>query len=89
MSRHYGQTSSQLDTHSDKQQLATLKQQNRRPISDIKPFEIAQLQNAEKLKLLLNTALQLKQHHFAIDQQLLLLLHKKALQVSRIAFFHI
>ena len=86
MSRHSGQTSLQSDIHSDEEQLATLKQQNERLIRNIKPFGIKNFQNADKVNLLLNTALQIKQHYFAIDHQPFLSLPEKASHVSRIAF---
>ena len=68
MSRHTGQKSSKSDTYSKDLQLAVPTQQ-KRPIHEILPFQIAQYQHQDELNLLLNTAKQLKYPYFAVEQQ--------------------
>ena len=69
MSHHNWQTSSQSDTYFAETQLSTLRQQNKRLIIDMKQFEITKVRNSDELNLLLNTALQLKNHYCSIKQQ--------------------
>ena len=89
MNHQVDRTSSQSDSHSDDLQSAVLEQQNKHLLNDFKPFEITRFRSADKIHLLLNTALHLEQHYFGTDQQTLLSLPEKAPQVSRISFFHI
>ena len=86
MSHHVGQTSSKLDSHSEKLQLAVLTQQNRRLMHEILPLKITQYQHQDELHLQLNTAKQLNYHFFAVEQQPLLFLPDRASKVSRTAF---
>ena len=88
MDHHIDQPSSNIPTHSDELQLAVLKQQNRRFIHEILPFEVKHYQHHDELKILLNTAKQLKNHYFAVEEQPHLPLLEKASQVSRPPFFH-
>ena len=71
MSRHSGQTSSKLYFHSDELQLSVLTQLNKALIHEISTFKNAQYQHQEEIKLLLNTAKQLKYHYFAVASQIL------------------
>ena len=60
MSCYTGQSSSQLDAHSEKLKLGLLKQQNKHVLKDAEPFKIAQLQSTDDKNQLLKTALQLE-----------------------------
>ena len=86
MDHHIDQPSSHAQTHSDELQLAVLTQQNRHLTREILPFEVKHYQHQVELKILLNTAKQLKYNYFAVEQQPYLSLPEKASQVSRIAF---
>ena len=85
MSQHNGQTSSQSDTHSNEIQWSTLGQQNKRSKIELKPFEITKIRISDELNILLNTALQLKNHYCGTDQQPPLHLPEKS-QIARTAF---
>ena len=56
MSRHNGQTSSKLDTNSEKLQLAVRTQQHKLLVHKIFSFKIAQYQHQDEMNLLLNTS---------------------------------
>ena len=62
MSCHAGQTSSQSDTNFKELQGAVLAQQNKRILSDIKPFVVSHYQSQDELNILSNTAQQLNEH---------------------------
>ena len=79
MSSDTGQTSSNLDTHSDEEfQLLVLTQQNKRLIHKIQTFKITHFKYQDELNLMLNTAKQLKNHYFAVELQVVLSLPDKA-----------
>ena len=78
MSSDTGQTSSNLDTHSEEFQLLVPTQQNKRLIHKILPFKITQFQKQDELNLMLDTAKQLKNHYFAVELQVVLSLPDKA-----------
>ena len=86
MDHHIDQPSSHVPTHSEELQLAVLTQQNRRLRREILPFEVEHYQHQDELNILLNTAKQLKNHYFAVEQQPRLSLPEKASQVSRTDF---
>ena len=65
MNHHTGQTSSNLNAHSDELQLAVLTQQNKRLTREILPFELKHYYHQDELNLLLNIAKQLRYHSFA------------------------
>ena len=52
MNHHTGQTSSNLNTHSDELQLAVLTQQNKRLTREILPFELKHYHHQDELNLL-------------------------------------
>ena len=82
------QTSSNL-THSDKIQLAVVTQQNKRLTCEILPSEFKHYQHQDELKILLNTAKQLKYFYFTVEQQALLFLPEKASRKAPRTFFPI
>ena len=82
MSPHTGQTSSNSESHSDELQSAVLAQQNKFVIREVLPFQIKHYQHQVELNLLLNTAKQLKNQFFAVEQKPLLSLPDKSSQVS-------
>ena len=86
MDHHIDQPSSHVSTHSDELQLAVPTQQNKRITRETLPFEVEHYRHQDELKILLNTAKQLKCHCFTVEQQLLLSLPEKASQVPRTAF---
>ena len=86
MSDHTGQTSSKLDTQLAELRLVVLTQQKKRRMREILPFRVKHYQNQDELNLRLNTARELRYHHFAVEQQRLLSLSDRASQVSRTAF---
>ena len=55
MDQHTDQSSSILPIHSDKLQLAVLKQQNTRLTEGILPFTVKHYQHQDELNMLLNT----------------------------------
>ena len=86
MSRHFEQTSSNLDTYSEKLQLAVPTQLNKRLMHEILPCKITKYQNQDEIYLLLITTKQFNFHYFTVEQQLLLSLPEKASQVSQTVF---
>ena len=82
---HIHQPSSHVPTHSDELQLAVLTKQNKRLTREILPFEVKLYQHQDELNILLNTAKQLKNHYYEIEQPHLSLT-EKASQISRTAF---
>ena len=62
ISSNTGQTSSQLDAHSNELQSPVLTQQNKRFTPDIKTIGVTQFYNSVELNLLINTEQQLKHH---------------------------
>ena len=86
MDNHVDQRSSNVPTYSDELQLAVLTQQNKRLTPEILPFDFKHHQRQDELNILLNTAKQLKYHYFTAEQQTLLSLPEKTLQVPRTTF---
>ena len=86
MSRRTGQTSSKLDTNSEKLQLVVRTQQHKFLVHGIFSFKIAQYQHQDEMNLLLNTSKRLKNHYYGVEQQPLLFIPDKTSQISRIVF---
>ena len=85
MDHYTNHPSSTIPTHSDELQLAVLTQQNKRLTREILPFEVKHYQLQDELNIMLNTAKQLKNHYFTLEQQPFLSLLEKASQTSRLA----